>query len=78
MGGSFSGGPCSPPRTGNGPHEPFWLGGPLHGGFCALGLPGLGFTVISSYSIATFWVNSNNFLKLTASLLSSAIAPPAA
>lgn len=78
VGGSFSGGLCSPPLAGNGPNEPFWLSGPLHGGFCALGLSGLGFTVTGSYSIAIFWVNSNNFLKLAASLFSSAIALPAA
>lgn len=78
VGGSFSGGPCSPPLTGSGPNEPFWLSGPLHGGFYALGLPGLGFTDIGSYSIAIFWVNASNFLKLAASLFSSAIAPPAA
>lgn len=75
---SFSGGPCSPPLAGNGPNEPLWLSGPLRGGFYALGLPGLGFIVIGSYSIATFWINSNNFLKLAASLFSSAIALPAA
>lgn len=52
--GSFSGGPCSPPLAGNGPNEPLWLSGPLRGGFCALGLPGLGFIVIGCYSINPF------------------------
>lgn len=77
---AVSGGEHSPPLTGEGPKEPFWLRGPLRGGFCVLGLPGIGFTITgSSCSIAIFWVNSNNLcLKLAASLFSSAIALSAA
>lgn len=77
---AVGGGEHSPPLTGDGPKEPFWLKGPLHGGFWALGRPGLGFTITgSSCSIAIFWVNSSNLcLKLAASLFSSAIALSAA
>lgn len=78
-GGSLGGGEHSPPLTGDGPKEPFWLRGPLRGGFCVLGLPGIGFTITGSCNIAIFWVNSNNLcLRLAASLFSSAIALSAA
>lgn len=79
-GSAVSGGEHSPPLTGDGPKEPFWLRGPLRGGFCVLGLPGIGFTITgSSCIIAIFWVSSNNLcLKLAASLFSSAIALSAA
>lgn len=40
-----------------------------------VGSSGLGFTATGFYySITIFWVNSNNFLKLAASLFSSALA----
>jgi len=79
-GSAVGGGEHSPPLTGDGPKEPFWLGGPRHGGFWVVGLPGLGFTITgSSCSMAIFWVNSSNLcLKLAASLFSSAIALSAA
>lgn len=79
-GSAVSGGEHSPPLTGDGPKEPFWLRGPLRGGFWVLGLPGIGFTITgSSCSIAIFWVSSNNLcLRLAASLRSSAIALSAA
>jgi len=60
-GSAVGGGEHSPPLTGDGPKEPFWLGGPRHGGFWVVGLPGLGFTITgSSCSMAIFWVNSSN------------------
>lgn len=79
-GSAVSGGEHSPPLTGDGPKEPFWLRGPLHGGFWVLGLPGLGFTITgSSCSAAIFWDNSSNLcLRLAASLFSSVIALSAA
>lgn len=79
-GSAVSGGEYSPPLTGDVPKEPFWLRGPLRGGFCVFGLPGMGFTITgSSCSIAIFWVISSNLcLKLAASLFSSAIALSAA
>lgn len=74
------GGEHSPPLTGDGPKEPFWLSRPLRGGFCVFGLPGIGFTITgSSCLIAIFWVISSNLcLKLAASLFSSSMALSAA
>lgn len=49
------GGEHSPPLTGDGPKEPFWLSRPRRGGFCVFGLPGIGFTITgSSCLIAIF------------------------
>lgn len=70
------GGEHAPPLTGDGPEEPFWLSGPLRGGPCIPGLPGIGLTTTgSSCRGAIFWLISSNLcLRLADSLFSSAIS----